>query len=240
MYDVFAPSKTPSTRRIIDNFILKKSYFHVNEHEECNGDPPAEWLDQQAASENSRSVLWRLRKMHGRRRAGTRWVDLIAESLEEQSFDTRRSATFLCKLRAGCVHSSTRGCSPWHLTETSTGPDLSEPHIKSFSDSEGSGHACCTMAVIVRDAKHLRVVLHSMELTNRKPAPPPCVDGSVKSRSLMLTWTCKSADSTVEVLGACSTCRFIAVKCNSRRDEAIDKSFVDTTWRGPSQRGLCS
>ena len=41
-------------------------------------------------------------------------------------------------------------------------------HIKSFSDSERGGHACCTMAVIVRDAKHLRVVLHSMGLTNRK------------------------------------------------------------------------
>ena len=83
MYDVFAPSTTPS----IDNLILKKSYFHVNEHEECDGDPPAEWLDQQAAVGNSTSVLWRLRKMHGRRRAGTRWVDLIAERLEEQCFD---------------------------------------------------------------------------------------------------------------------------------------------------------
>ena len=55
-------------------------------------------------------------------------------------------------------------------------------HIKSFSDSERGGHACCTMAGIVRDAKYLRVVLHSMGLTNRKPAPPPCVGGSVKSR----------------------------------------------------------
>ena len=62
MYDVFAPSTTPSTGRIIDNLILKKWHFHVNEHEECDGDPPAEWLDQQAAVENSTSVLWRLRK----------------------------------------------------------------------------------------------------------------------------------------------------------------------------------
>ena len=39
-------------------------------------------------------------------------------------------------------------------------------HIKSFSDSERGGHACCTMAGIVHDAKYLRVVLHSMGLAN--------------------------------------------------------------------------
>ena len=33
----------------------------------------------------------------------------------------------------------------------------------------------------------------------------------------MLTWTCKSADSTVELLGACSACELIAVTYSSRQ-----------------------
>ena len=90
MYDVFAPSSTPSTGRVIDDLILRKSYhtftanvtsayFHVDEDEECHVDPPAEWVEQQAALRNPTSVLWRLRKqLYGRRRAGTRWVDFMA------------------------------------------------------------------------------------------------------------------------------------------------------------------
>ena len=51
-------------------------------------DPPAEWLDQHCRLVHSTSVLWRLSKqLYGRRRTGTRWVDFMAERLEEQSFD---------------------------------------------------------------------------------------------------------------------------------------------------------
>ena len=90
MYDVFAPSSTPGTRRVIDYLSLKKSYhtftadvttayFHVDEDEECDVDPPADWLEQQAALEKPTSVLWRLRKqVYGGRRAGTRGVDCMA------------------------------------------------------------------------------------------------------------------------------------------------------------------
>ena len=104
MYDAFAPSSTTSTGRIIDYLSLKNSYhtftadvtnayFHVDEDEECYVDPPAEWLEQQAALENPTSVLWRLRKqLYGRRRAGTRWVDFMAEHLAEQSFDRCEAA----------------------------------------------------------------------------------------------------------------------------------------------------
>ena len=99
MNDVFAPSSSPSTRRINDYLSLKKSYhtftadvpiayFHVDKDEECYVDPQAEWFEQQGALGNSTSVLWRLRnQLYGRRRAGTRWVDFMAERLEEQSFD---------------------------------------------------------------------------------------------------------------------------------------------------------
>ena len=58
MYDVFAPSSTPSTGRISDYLRLKKAchtfaadvtnaYFRVGEDAECFVDPPTEWLDQQ-------------------------------------------------------------------------------------------------------------------------------------------------------------------------------------------------
>ena len=66
---------------------MTNAYFHVDEDEECYVDPPAEWLEQQAAWGNSTSVLWRLRKqLYVRRRAGARWVDFLAERQEEQSF----------------------------------------------------------------------------------------------------------------------------------------------------------
>ena len=68
MNDVFAPSSTPSTGRIIDcvsptksyhTFIadVTNAYFHVDEDEECHVDPAAEWMEQEAALENSTSVL---------------------------------------------------------------------------------------------------------------------------------------------------------------------------------------
>ena len=67
MYDVFAPSSTPSTGRAIDCLSLKKSYhtstaevtdayFYVDEDEECYEDPPAELLEQQAAL--AKTVVW--------------------------------------------------------------------------------------------------------------------------------------------------------------------------------------
>ena len=72
------------------------SYFYVDEKE----DPPAEWLDQQAASENSISVRWRLRRqLSGRGRAGARWKNLMAELLEDAFVE---------------VH---LGPAPWHWTE---------------------------------------------------------------------------------------------------------------------------
>ena len=97
MCDVLAPSSTPSTGRISDYLRLKKAchtfaadvtnaYFRVGEDAECFVDPPTEWLDQQGALGNPTSVLWR-KQLYGQRRAGTRWVDLMAQRLEEQSFD---------------------------------------------------------------------------------------------------------------------------------------------------------
>ena len=61
MHDVFAPSSFPSTGRIIDypspprqtyhtfGADMSTAYVHVDEDEECYVDPPAEWLEQQAA-----------------------------------------------------------------------------------------------------------------------------------------------------------------------------------------------
>ena len=95
-YDVFAPSSTSSTGRVIDHLSLNRSYhtfmagayLHVDEDAECYVDPLAELLEQQSALGNSTSVLLRLRKeLCGRRRPGTRWVNFMIERLEEQSFE---------------------------------------------------------------------------------------------------------------------------------------------------------
>ena len=89
LYDAFAPSSTPSTGRVKSHHIITAdvilAYFHVDEEEECFVDPPAEWLEQRAAPRNPTSVLCRLREqLYGRRRAGTRWEDFMAERFEEQ------------------------------------------------------------------------------------------------------------------------------------------------------------
>ena len=101
MYGVFAPSSTPSTGRVIvpeSQEVVPN--IHSRRDEECYVDPPAEWLEQQAASGNPTSVLWRLRKqLYGRRGAGTHCVDFTAERLEEQSFDRCDAAPqFFAKL----------------------------------------------------------------------------------------------------------------------------------------------
>ena len=72
---------------------------------------------------------------------------------------------------------------------------------------------------ITPNPKYLRAVLHSMRLTNCKPAPTPSASNT--NLMTMLTWTCKSADSTVELLGACSTCQLIAVAYSSRQNACI-------------------
>ena len=51
---------------------------------------PVKWLDQQVALDNSTSAIVTLaqKKLHERRRAGTRWADFITERLDEQNFDS--------------------------------------------------------------------------------------------------------------------------------------------------------
>ena len=82
MYDAVALSSTPSTGRIIDYLSLKNSYhtftadvtnayFHVDDDEEIYVDPPAEWLEQQAALGNPTSVLMETAKTAVR--TATRW-----------------------------------------------------------------------------------------------------------------------------------------------------------------------
>ena len=99
MFVVSAPSSTPSMGRVFDDLSFKKSYrtftteltnpyLHVDEDE-----------TQQAALENLISEFWRLRKqLYGPRRAGTRWVDVMAEGIERAEFRHMWcSATTLCK-----------------------------------------------------------------------------------------------------------------------------------------------
>ena len=45
----------------------------------------------------------------------------------------------------------------------------------------------------------------------------------------MLTWTCKSADSTVGLLGAYSTCPLIAAMCNSKQTACAKEMKQPTT-----------
>ena len=108
---------------------------------------------------NSTSVLRRLRKqLCGRRRAGTRRVDFVAERFEKQSFDR------------------------------------------------------CDAAPQFLASKELDVFIevHMDDVHGTGPRPTPSVAGSVKQKpDEMLSWTCKSAASAVDLLGACKTCQLI-------------------------------
>ena len=86
MNDVFAPSSSPRTGRIIDCLSHKKShhsftagdaYVHVDEDKECYVDVPVECLEL-------RMVALVHKSLYGRGQAGARLVDSTAERLEEE------------------------------------------------------------------------------------------------------------------------------------------------------------
>ena len=187
---------------------LTNAYFHVDEDEECDVDPPAEWLEQQAALGNPTSVLWRLRRqLCGPRRAGTRWVDFMAERIEAQSFDRCDAAPqFFANYD---LHVFIKG----HMDDLrGTGPrpalELVQTNLSQTirfkiwtvyevgMKYENLKRERVLHNKITPNPKHLRVVLHSMGLTNCKPAPTP----SSRNLMTMLTWTCKSADTARELI----------------------------------------
>ena len=206
MYDAFALSSTPSKGRIIDNLSLKKShhtftadvtnaYLLVDEDVECYMDPPSEWLEQQAELENSTSVLWRQRKqLYGRRRAGTRWVDFMAEHLAEQRFDRCEAApqfflNYALHVSIG-VHMD-----DLHGTGPKTALDLGRINLSQtilfkvrtvydigmrYEHLKRKRVLHEDRTEIVPNPKYLIVVLYSMGLKTCKRAPAPSVVRSVK------------------------------------------------------------
>ena len=160
------------------------------------------------------------------------WVDVMAERLEEQSCDKcDAEPQFFANYELDVfieVHMD-------DLHGTGPGPalDLVQANLalkirfKSWTMNEvGMKYAHFMRervlyndrTEIVPNAKYLRVVLRSMELTNCKPAPTPSVAVSVKQKpdddAGLNMQQCKL---TVELLGACSTCHMVVVTCNSRR-----------------------
>ena len=175
---------------------MANAYFRVDEDEECYVDPPAEWLEQQAALVNPTSVLWRLRKqLYGRRRAGTRWVGFMAERLEDQSFDRCDAAPrFFANYELDVfieVHIKnlhhTKPRVALDLVQTNLSQKI-RPKIWTVFKVGRYGHFRRDRVLrkdrteITPNQKKMRVVLHSMGLTNCKPAPTPSEAGSVKQK----------------------------------------------------------
>ena len=103
MYVVCVPSSTPSTgrpKKSYHTFIadVTNAYFHVDEDEERDMDPLAEWVEQQTVLENLTSVLWRLRE---KLFAGTRWVDLKSKVSTDvaKQHNSFRIVSWQCSLR---------------------------------------------------------------------------------------------------------------------------------------------
>eukprot|EP00971_Amphidinium_carterae_P309332 6147173-Amphidinium_carterae.1 len=92
--DLFAPSSTPVTSRVIDHVALRlrqgtfvidatNAFLHVPEDDEIYLEPAKEWLDQEIAAGRRGDVVWRaLRCWYGRRPSVKKWVRWFAEQLE--------------------------------------------------------------------------------------------------------------------------------------------------------------
>ena len=137
-----------------------------------------------------RTVLWRLRKqLHGGRRAGKCWADFMAERLRS-------------RVSAGVTqHHNSLQIVSWkffnlvHMDDLrGTGPrpalDLVQTNLSQIWTVHVVGDHLKRERVLHNDKteitpnhKFLRVVLHSMGLTNCKPTPTPSVVGCVKHRS---------------------------------------------------------
>ena len=142
--------------------------------------------------ENSISVPWRWRKqLHGPRRAGTRWVDFMAERIEEQSFDRCDAASqlfanvevaFFIEVHMDDLH-GIRQRPTLDLVQTNFSQ---KDHFKIWTVYEVGmryEHVKCERVLhddrtyIVPNSKCFGVVFQSIVLTNCKQAPTPSVAG---------------------------------------------------------------
>eukprot|EP00971_Amphidinium_carterae_P197342 3917089-Amphidinium_carterae.1 len=96
--DLFAPSSSPSTSRVIDQIALQlrlgrfcldatNAFNHVPETEDIFVEPAAEWLESEAAAGRRTDVVWKLEKvLYGCRRGVQKWVSWFAELLMSFGF----------------------------------------------------------------------------------------------------------------------------------------------------------
>ena len=125
--DLFAPSTSSSTSRIIDVITVKRgwktaigdattAFFHADEEEECYVDPPKDWL----ADQENQQVMWRLRKqLPGRRKAPQAWIDFIADTLVG-----KRSYVRCTEMPCFFRNPDTEVCLEVHMDDIhATGPD---------------------------------------------------------------------------------------------------------------------
>eukprot|EP00434_Breviolum_minutum_P036168 symbB.v1.2.032038.t1/scaffold3793.1/size50245/2 len=96
--DVYAASTTSATARVIDVLGTTSGYayftadatnafWQVPIKEEAYMKPPDEWLSRQEEKGLPTDVMWKLKKeWYGRRVAGTRWVEFIAEIVVGEGF----------------------------------------------------------------------------------------------------------------------------------------------------------
>ena len=143
---------------------------------------------------NPTDVLWRLRKqLYGRRRGGTRWVDFMAERLEEQSFD-RCEAALLFFVNYSLDVSVEVHMDDLHGTGPKPALDLVRTNFSQtirfkvwtvYEIETRYEHLTCERVLhedrteIVPNPKYLRIVLHSNGLTSCKLAPTSSIAGSV-------------------------------------------------------------
>eukprot|EP00971_Amphidinium_carterae_P278396 5526369-Amphidinium_carterae.1 len=94
--DLFAPSSTNNTSRVIDLIAVKKGYctctadatrafFQVPQEELCYVQPPMEWIQRWMEKGGDASTVWRMKRwLYGQRKAPVAWIDWEAEVLESE------------------------------------------------------------------------------------------------------------------------------------------------------------
>eukprot|EP00971_Amphidinium_carterae_P347493 6489539-Amphidinium_carterae.1 len=104
--DLFAPTTSSATARVIDAVAIKrgwvtftadatKAYLQVDELEEVYVIPPEEFQEMLVEWDMDPSLCWRMKKLlNGRRTGAVRWVDWATERLKRIGFEVFGAAPY--------------------------------------------------------------------------------------------------------------------------------------------------
>ena len=253
--DLFAPSTTTITMRVIDVVACKKrlctltgdisnAFFHAPEDEEVYYHPPAEWYEENPEMEG---MIWRgLKQLYGRRKATKNFAKLMGGVLKENcGMDQCAAAPHLFRNAARGVilelHvDDCHACGPQEQLEALQADIeksvmvkefvIRDPdHEEEYEHLQRKRHMMHDGTWLYANPKHIEEVMRIWNLEECKPAN--CRAWRTRRRATR-TWRNLRATrlrSTVAVWASCSTLRTTDPIASSPSESA------PSTSRGPRQ-----